>query len=339
MTRVGMIGTGAIARVHLDGWSRLPVELVGYYDINRSAAERTAAQFGGVVFDSREALLAEVDLVDVCTWGTAHKEPVLAAAAAGKAVVCEKPLARSLRDAEEIVAGCAEAGVPLYVAHVVRFFPEFAAAKATLNSGALGKPAVLRSVRSGSFPRPGGEFSADYYGDFDRSGGVVLDVGIHDIDYARWCFGEVERVFVRGTTFTEDPRNDHALIVLRFENGAIGHIQASWANPAGTFRTRLELAGDGGIVEWDSLDSPSFIVQRRNESDDGLIASAYSPVAPEEQPYYAELAHFLDCFERGVPAEVTPHDALMAVKISLAAIESMRSGRPISIAEFKEAQP
>ena len=335
MTRVGIIGAGAIAHVHLDGWRRLPVDLAGYYDIDRSAAERASAQFGGAVYDSQEALLADVDLVDVCTWGTEHAGPVLAAAAAGKAVICEKPLARRLSDAERMVTACEEAGVPLYVAHVVRFFPEFARAKAVLESGALGKAGVVRTVRAGSFPRPGGEFSAGYYGDFAQSGGVVMDVGIHDIDYVRWCCGEVERVFARGTTFAEAPRNDHALIVLRFESGAIGHIQCSWANPAGTFRTRLEIAGDGGIVEWDSLDTPSLVVQRRTTDDSGVERSAHNPLAAEQQPYYAELAHFLSCFERGVKPQVTAHDALMAVKIALAAIESMRSGRPITLSEFR----
>ncbi len=94
MTRIGVIGTGAIARVHLDAWQRVPVDLVGYFDIDRSAAEAAAAIYGGKVYDRLEDLLADVDMVDICTPGTAHKGPVLAAAAAGKAIICEKPLAR-----------------------------------------------------------------------------------------------------------------------------------------------------------------------------------------------------------------------------------------------------
>jgi predicted dehydrogenase len=261
---------------------------------------------------------------------------VLAAAAAGKAIICEKPLARTLTDAQAMVDACEAAGVPLYVAHVVRFFPEFALAKKQLDNGALGRPAVMRTVRAGSFPRPGNSFSSDYYGDFARSGGVIHDVAIHDIDFHRWCFGEVKRVFTRGTTFTEDPRNDHALIVLRFENGAIGHIQASWANPAGVFRTRLEIAGTDGLVEWDSLEMPSLVTHVRNGTDTGLERSERNPIAPDEHPYYAELAHFVDCYEQGIPAKVSAHDALMAVKVSLAAIESMRTGKPVDIATFEE---
>ncbi len=336
MTRIGVIGTGAIARVHLDAWQRIPVDLVGYFDIDRTAAEKAAAVYGGSVYDRLEDLLAGVDMVDICTPGTAHKGPVLAAAAAGKAVICEKPLARTLADAQEMVDACAAAGVPLYVAHVVRFFPEFALAKAQLDSGGIGEPAVIRTTRAGSFPRPGGAFSSNYYGDFDSSGGVIHDVAIHDIDFHRWCFGEVTRVFTRGTTFSEDPRNDHALIVLRFENGAIGHIQASWAHPAGLFRTRLEIAGTEGLVEWDSLESPSLISHQRDATDRGLERSERNPISPAEHPYYAELAHFVDCYERNIPARVSAHDALMAVKVSLAAIESMRTGKPVDLATFEE---
>ncbi len=81
------------------------------------------------------------------------------------------------------------------------------------------------------------------------------------------------------------------------------------------------------------------MIHRRNADDSGVERTAYSPLAPEEQPYYAELAHFLSCFERGVEPQVTARDALMAVKISLAAMESMRSGLPITISEFQEDQP
>lgn len=336
MTRIGVIGTGSIAQVHLDAWAQLPVELVGYFDLDQAAAARAVAKYGGQAFATLDALLDAVDMVDICTPGTAHKGPVMAAAAAGKAIICEKPLARSLADCEEMVAACEAAGVPLYPAHVVRFFPQFARVKEALDSGALGNPGVIRTTRAGAFPRPGGTFSSDYYGDFARSGRVVLDVGIHDLDFQRWCCGDVTHVFARGTTFTDAPRNDHALITLRFANGAIGHVQCAWALPSGVFRTRVELAGDGGIAEWDSLDMPSLYIQRRNAEDNGLETSGSSPYAPELQPYYAELAHFLDCYENGTPTQVDGHDGLMAVKLALAAIESMRTGAPVEIATFQE---
>ncbi len=116
-----------------------------------------AAQFGGKVYESREALFADVDLVDV-RLGHGARRYRLRRGVGGQGRDLRKTLARRLKDAERMVATCEEAGVSLYPAHVVRFFPEYAQAKATLDSGALGKAGVLRTVRAGSFPRRAASF-------------------------------------------------------------------------------------------------------------------------------------------------------------------------------------
>lgn len=333
-TRIGIIGTGAIASVHLAAWRQMPgVELTGYYDVFPDAAQRAADRFGGRAFAALDELLKAVDLVDICTPGTVHKENVLAVAAAGVPIICEKPLARHLRDAEEMVEACARAGVPLFPAQVVRFFPQYARVKATIDAGAIGKPAVYRSVRAGSFPRPGGAFSSQYYADFAQSGGVILDVAIHDIDFARWCCGQVERVFTRGLTFANQPYRDHALITLRFTSGAIGHIEASWAHPRGNFRTRVEVAGDSGLVEWDSLDRPPLMVDLEDEQA-GHRHLNLSPTSVEDEPYYAELYHFVQVVRGEAQPIVTAQDGLEAVRVALAAIESLRTGRPVEPARL-----
>ncbi|MEM7342632.1 MAG: Gfo/Idh/MocA family oxidoreductase [Chloroflexota bacterium] len=333
MKRLGMIGTGLISQFHLSRWQRLPVEIAGYYDINPTAAQKVADQYGGQVFESLEALLDAVDIVDVCTHTPAHKDPVLAAAAAGKDIVCEKPLARHLADCEAMVVACRDAGVRLFVAQVVRFFPQFAKAKAVLAEGKLGNPGVIRTIRGGSFPRTA---SDTWYNNLAESGGVIMDLSIHDIDYARWCFGEVERVFARGLTFANEDRRDHTLITLRFANGAIGHIEGSWAYPPGQFQTRIEMAGDEGLLEWDSTEGHPLLTALREDDGAETQRSSANPVNPNDDPYYLELKHFLECLGSGAPFRVTAHDGLMAVKISLAAIESMRIGQPVEIATFKE---
>ncbi len=335
--RIGIVGAGSIAQIHMDRWSRMPdVELAGYYDIDESAAQRAADRFGGQVYPSLEALLDDVEAVDICTTATAHREPVLAALEAGIPAVVEKPLSRHLADCEAIVDAQARTGTPLFVAHVVRFFPQFAQAKAVVESGAIGQPGVIRTVRGGSAPGGGGWGSQatarSYYGDFEKSGGVILDVGIHDIDFQRWCCGEVERVFARGLMFAGKEPKDHALIALRFASGAIGHIEASWAYPPGRFRTRLEIAGDKGIVEWDSL-APAPVQAILQGEDDPMDVQSRtsSPTAPEDDPFYAELAHFVRAVDQGRSPQVSAYDGLMAVKIALGAIESERQGKPIAI--------
>jgi UDP-N-acetylglucosamine 3-dehydrogenase len=335
MKKIGIIGAGAIARVHADRWKQMPgVEIAGYYDILPEAAQRAVDQYGGRVFGSLDEMFANVDAVDICTTAVAHKEPVLAAAEAGIPMVCEKPLARHLADCYEMVEAVERTGTPLFVAQVVRFFPQYARAKETLESGALGKPAVICTVRGGSMPRAGSTFNSGYYADFNQSGGVILDVSIHDIDYVRWCFGEVERVFARGLMFAGHPK-DHTLITLRFENGAIGHIEGSWAFPPNKFRTRVEIAGTDGLLEWDSLgrDPVEMTLHDPDVGPDVTLSSA-SPLATEDDPYYAELAHFIHCIDQNKPFCVSPYDGLMAVKISLAAIESERRGEPVRIKDF-----
>ncbi|GIV72588.1 Gfo/Idh/MocA family protein [Caldilinea sp.] len=334
MQKVGIIGTGSIADVHLDSWRRMPgVELVGYYDLVPEAATRAAQRYGGRSFASLEALLAAVDVVDICTPTATHKEIVLAAAAAGKAIICEKPLARHLADACEMVEACQRAGVMLFPAQVVRFFPMYRRVKERIDAGAIGRPAVYRSARCGAFPRPGAKFSASHYADFAQSGGVALDVGVHDIDFARWCCGEIERVFARGLTLANRPYQDHAQIVLRFTSGAIGYIEASWAHPRGVFRTRVEVAGDGGLIEWDSLERSPLLAELYDEAR-GAQRIVSSPIAPEDEPYYAELAHFIDVIEGRAQPIVTAYDGLEAVRAALAAIESMRTGQPVALKDF-----
>jgi predicted dehydrogenase len=334
--RVGIVGAGAIARVHATQWLKLPVTLVGCYDRHPDRAQAFCAEFGGRTFATLEQLLANVDLVTICTHTDVHREAVLAAAKARVAMICEKPLARHLRDAEEMIAACEATNTPLYVGHVVRFFPNFARAKATVDSGAIGTPGVIRTTRAGSFPRPGSLFSSLFYKDFARSGGVTLDLAIHDIDYQRWVAGDVERVFARGLAYSGTRDADHAYILLRFRSGAIGHIDANWALPPGLFRTRLEIAGDQGLIEWDSfqpapISAALYDPDRPNQAQQ----SSASPLADEDEPYYAQLAHVLTCLEQNKPFLVTPHDALMALKVALAAIESMRTGQPVELDSFQ----
>lgn len=334
MRRVGIIGAGLIGSWHAARWQNLPVEFVGFYDHTPENAERAAKEFGVGTFNSLDALLANVDLVDVCTPTPAHKEGVLAAAAAGKAVVCEKPIARHLKDAEEMIKACETAGVPLFIAHVVRFFPQYAKAKALQDAGELGRPGVLRTVRAGSFPRPDPD---TWYNSFEEGGGVVMDLSIHDLDFARWLFGDVERIFARGLTFAGQSMRDHSLITLRFKNGAIGHIEGSWASPPGQFRTALEVAGEGSLLEWDSSDPSPFTLQLDTaKTGDEKIPGADNPLAATDDPYYLELKHVLESLDADEPFLISPHDGLMALKLSLAAIESIRTGQPVTVDTFTE---
>lgn len=332
MKRVGIIGAGGMGGFHLSRWKLLPVEVIGYYDQRAEQAAARVEQFGGRAFATIDELLQEVDLVDICTPSTAHAGPVVAAAQAGKDIVCEKPIARHLREAEEMIAACEAASVRLFVAQVVRFFPEFVHAKQVLDSGALGTPGVVRTIRSSSFPGHG------WYGNFAESGGVILDLAIHDIDYLQWICGPITRVFGRGLSFQNIQGTDHALITLRFASGAIGHVEASWAYPTGNFRTFLEIAGTEGVLHHNSEDVAPLRIRLHEQAraDHEAVPVPGSIVAIADDPYYRELKHFVECLESGADFLVAPRDARSALKVALATIESVRTGRPIDIATFEE---
>jgi predicted dehydrogenase len=328
---VGIIGSGGMGNWHATRWRALPVELAGFYDADQERAVALAAKYGGQSFASMGELLFKSDIVDICTPPSEHATATIAAARAGRHVVCEKPIARHLADARAMIAACEEAGVRLFVAHVVRFFPEFARAKEVVDSGALGRLGVVRSVRGGAPPA-----HSRWFADIAQSGGVILDVAIHDIDYLRWLCGEVVRVFARGLTF-RGLAVDHALITLRFASGAIGHVEGSWAFPAGSFRTAFELAGAEGLLAHDSDDARPLSVQYHAGAEPGRAPAAGDPAPLDDDPYFRELQHFLGALDSGAAFLVTPQDALAALRVALAAIESLRTGRPIDVATFEEA--
>ena len=149
---VGVVGAGFMGDAHLEAWRAEDVTAV-LYDVHPERAEAMAARHGVRAARSLDELVSAVDVVDVCTSTHRHREVVERAAAAGRHVICEKPLARSIEDGEQMLAACARAGVRLFVAHVVRYFPEYATAHAAVRDGEIGKPGVLRLKRASFRPR------------------------------------------------------------------------------------------------------------------------------------------------------------------------------------------
>ena len=334
--KIGLVGTGLMGTMHAAAWVAAGATLAGCLAETETEAARLAEQYGARVFPSLAALLAAVDVVDLCTPTHLHAEMVLAAAQAGRHVVCEKPLARTVDQARAAVAACRRAGVQLLVAQVVRYFPEYALAKAQVDSGHIGRPAVLRLARCGFRPR---RPTANWFVDEEKSGGLILDLMIHDFDYARWVAGEVESVYCRLT-----PPGDYALALLthrgaasgnernpfRIHSGALSHVAAAWAYPPPVFRTRLEIAGDAGLIEFDShLASPIESLLQQPAGDLPAVGVPASPL--RENPYELEIKEFYHALKNGAPARVTAEDGLMAVVIAHAAIESARTGRAVHV--------
>jgi predicted dehydrogenase len=331
--RVGIVGAGAMGSVHTAGWAQTEAEIAGIFDAAQPAARTLADRYGVRTFPDLAALLAAVDVVDLCTPTHLHHPLVLQVAAAGKHVLCEKPLARTLADGREMVTICRRAGVKLMVAHVIRFFPEYRQAKEAVDAGRVGQVAVMRLKRNVYQPKKAED---NWFVDFDKSGGLILDLMIHDFEYARWVAGEVTTVFAKSIrTQHPDARSDHGLAILTHASGALSLVEGSWAYPPPTFRTQFEIAGSEGLLIHDSEATAPITLrlqQRAGESPDVPLPS--SPLL--EDPYTTEIKAFYEAVRHDRPVPVSAGDGLAALQIALAAIESTQTGRPVHIEPLAE---
>jgi predicted dehydrogenase len=324
-----------MAGMHARCYDAIPnAQLAGVMDIRPDAAQAVAGPLGAAAYTDFDTMLTEThpDVVDVCCPTPWHVDYVCRAAErAGelgiRGISTEKPMGRTLAQCERMIAACELADVPLFVAHVVRFFPEFVNARMQVESGAVGVPGSVRTKRGGAMPRAWN----DWYGDFALSGGLVLDLIIHDFDWLRWTFGEVERVFAHGLAASRLPAFDYALVTLRFRSGVIGHVEGTWANPSG-FSVSFEIAGDQGLLEYNCNQPAGVPLKIALEGGAGPRAGVAVPESPTDaNPYQLELQHFIDCLESGTRPSISPQDGMEAVRIATAALESIETGQPVCL--------
>lgn len=325
MINVLLIGAGSMAGVHADAYTKMEdVTLVGIVDINFEKAVLLAEKVGTKAFQTYEEAVnyhGKIDVASICVPTPFHKQYLMMAADDNIDVICEKPLARTLEDAKEMITYCKDKGVKLFVGHVVRFFPEYIKAKHLLDDGEIGSPAVVRTSRGGTFPIA----SNDWYSDFGSSGGLVLDVIIHDFDYLRWCFGEVERVYAKSSKGRVYEKLEYALVTLRFESGVMAHLEGVWAHRK--FKTTFEFSGKEGIIRYDSSQAIPVIASQKQSPSGGGVALPESALA--ESPYFTELQHFITCIKTNTAPIVSAEDAYKALEISMAALESIETGKVV----------
>lgn len=321
MVRVGVVGLGGMGSLHSAKLAQMEgVELFGF-DRHPERVQAFAHRTGGTGCPSFESLLEAVDVVDICLPTDLHLEHGLKAIAAGRAVLMEKPMALTVEDCATLIEAADQAGVPLMPAQVVRYFPEYRLAHDLIAEGKLGTLATLRLRRGGTAPKG----SDDWFMDVERSGGVLLDLAIHDFDWMRWTAGEVRSVYARSARISGLTQSaDYALATLQFDSGALGHVEATWKDPSG-FRTTLEACGSDGMLEHDSRANAAL----RWSLADGTSTSEGS-LAPTDDPYYREIRAFLDAVASGDPPPVSGYDGLMAVSIARASMESAWTERAVT---------
>lgn len=304
--RVGIVGAGSIAPLHIEGWLALGAE-VGI--LRRTGADALAARFGLRIHDTLDELIASSGIVDIVSPTATHPDVARAAFAATRHVVCEKPLAVTAEGARALAAEAAAAGVRLFPAHVVRYFSGYRQVHDRIDAiGTLTELILRRTVAAPA--------SAWFYSQ-DAGGGLIRDLMIHDLDQALWLAGPVVEV-----TATQDPPAVDGIVqppvtahvTLTHENGAISHVRADWAEPGTPFRSSLEVTGRKGALSVDTAEA----------TGSGGTSSASAP-----DPYREQLADFLDAIRTGRDARVTPADGVAAVELVDAAHASLASGHPV----------
>ncbi|WP_353114852.1 Gfo/Idh/MocA family oxidoreductase [Microbacterium sp.] len=320
--RVGMAGTGGIAAAHLPAWLSLGVS-VRLYSTD-GTAEAVAAAHGAAVTvaESWRDLVTGADVIDVCTPSDTHADLVLSAIDAGCDVLCEKPLALTAADADMLVHRAHAAGRRLFPGHVVRYFPAYEALARAVADDDLGRIACARFTRTGAAP----DWAA-WFHDPARSGGIIIDQMIHDIDQAVSLFGEVVRVHARQSTSSDRDGTASAVATLEHRSGAISTVIGVWG-PTGTpFRTTYEVTGTGGTIRHDSAESSGLVV--RGAVAGGGEARGIPLGDSAETPFHREIDEFATAFAGGPAPRVTAADGAEAVRVAEACARSALDGREI----------
>lgn len=327
MIRVGIIGCGNIARTHARAYEQIAnAQVVATADIRPEAAEAMAARFGARAYAHMDGLLADraVDMADICLPTYVHEEATLAAARAGKHVLCEKPLTLSLASADRMVAAVREAGVTAMVAQVIRFWPHYLAIKRMLDTGALGAPLSVYAARLGRLPAWG-----TWFHDPQLSGGALLDLHVHDLDWLYYLFGRPTSVYALGVQ-SANGAWDHVSTALDF--GSVrAVVEASFRMPDSfPFTMYFRLLGERGMAEYQfggGQSDPAGKARLHRLVHYPHGQPAHEPACKEEDPYLAEIRYFVDCLDEcRAPAVASLDEARDVLAIALAAKRSLESG-------------
>lgn len=338
--KVGIIGAGGVAIFHYEGYTAAGADIKAIADIDSQARKRRQQQWDiPEGYSDYHELLADptIEAVSICLPNALHMPAVLAAAQAGKHILCEKPISLSLERGEAMIRACRDAGIILQIGHHLRAGGAFMKAKQLIDSGQLGRICYLRLRQAHDW---GGATSVkDSFGKLANSGGgTLLDNGCHMMDLARFFGGRVHEVYAHMAALKfEIEVEDTSVVSLEFESGAFGTVENAWTSTGwenafaiyGTEGT-LEYSNraekpvlrhyfrDSPATEWDATDIAEF-------SFGGLDAHS------------SAVCSFLEAIRGEHEIICTGDDGLEAVRLVLAAYESARSGKPVTLGQAEVA--
>jgi len=332
---IGLIGVGRIGKVHAEHLAyRIPrARLAAVSDVNLEAAAALGAKLGvGRVEADHRALLADpaLDAVVICSPTDLHAPMIEESAAAGKHIFCEKPVARTLGEIDRALDAVARAGVKLQIGFNRRFDANFARVRRAISSGEIGEPHLLHIVSRDPGPPP-----IEYV---RVSGGMFLDMTIHDFDMARFLIGEeVEEVFAAGAVRVDPAIGaagdlDTALVTLKFAGGALGVIDNSRRAVYG-YDQRVEVLGSAGGAAVANNHPNTAVISDAASVHRDLPLNFFMDRYLDS--FLTEMAAFVDAVLDGAPIPVTGEDGRAAVALGIAARRSHDENRPVRLDEIK----
>ncbi len=324
---IGVIGLGRLGSQYARYFkSRIPgANLYAVSDLRADTTKSVAAETGAAkAYSDYRDLLADkaVDAVVVMTPTKYHGEAVIAAAAANKAIFCEKPLTLDVDEGLAMEQAVAKAGVFFQLGFMRRFDKAYAAAKRKIDEGVIGTPVVFKSTSKDQFPPP-----LEYLRP-ENSGGLFIDMGIHDFDLARWYMGEVKSTYTAGGALAYPEIAtvgdvDNGLTTLHYASGNIGVVSLSRSGIYG-YGIETEIVGTKGTIKIGYDRETQILVMQENVISHDTVPGFYERF---EQAYITQLQNFVDNVLNGRPSPIVCKDGIAAQKIAIAATKSLHSGK------------
>jgi predicted dehydrogenase len=334
--RAGIVGTGGISGVHVSGYRAAGAALVAVCDVDLDTVQRCADAWGvPQVYVDAERMFDEagLDVVSICTPVATHHPLVLAAVRAGLHVLCEKPIALDLREAQEMIDAADQAGVVLQIGHQLRSDGAVAHARRLIEEGALGEIAFVRLRQAHDWG--GAEQVRPSFATRDSGGGgTLLDNGCHMMDLARYLAGDAEEVYARvATRRWPIELEDTSVVSLRFRSGALGTVENAWT--ATGWEEGFWIYGSEGSLEWTNRHAEPRLVHAFRASP-GTTWSETDVARYDfagERAHHRQIRSFLDAVHGEGEVVCSGHDGLEAVRIILAAYDSASRNLPVRLGD------
>ena len=324
-----VLGCGRIGRMHANGLARHPrARLLSVFDISDTAASETAARLGVAKAATVEAILADksIQAVLIATPTNTHVDMIIAAAKAGKAILCEKPIDLDMQRVLMCEREIAPCDTTIMIGFNRRFDPAFRAIRDRVQRGEIGK--VEQVIITSRDPEP------PAMGFIGASGGMFRDMAIHDFDMARYLVGDIAEVHAFGSVLVDKAIGDagdidSGMINLRARSGALVHINNTRRCVYG-YDQRLEVFGAEGMLlagNHATTTVQSFTGRHTGAAD--LLLHTFIERYPEA--YAAEVDHFVECLHGGIAPLTNFRDGIEALRLAEAALESMHTGRTVKL--------